>query len=299
MKLTRRRFLQITGEGLAGAGIAGIGIGSLFIGRILRDELESKEHGLADITYELRALKPISVEANAPTLEQVYKMFDPSLESYLRSIQILKSRFADTAYAHTSRELVSNQDITYVGVSPDWDNKAVDSKFWKIYSKPPYDMRPEDPVFSDDFKLDLLTHEFFHMIEDNLRLNVGNFFQEVKEWYQNEDSGVPSSDGIYYGKFNGTNRIKYLLWHNLYKQQDDSEDATNSKWKEMTYNNRYKNSLYGTEEFAYTGENILLPNESWRRRDRLLELSEDIVNFHKGIINPNILGLKVLSQAHL
>jgi hypothetical protein len=280
MNPSRRRVLQL----------AIVGLGSSVADGILEsrgDDLVSRTGSEIEKNGE-----PISLEANGPILNQTYEMFDPSLKSHLKSIPILKTRLAQTAFSHTSAYLGSMGDFTYVGVSSDWDNKAADSIFWKTdYSKPPYNKKPEDPVFSDSFKLDLLTHEFLHMVEDHLGLDVGKLYQAVKSWYQDELYGRPSVAGVHGGKFTGTNRAKYALWHQLYGQPGNLEDATDNVWKAMKYNDRYKNSPPGTDEFAYIGGTILIPSES--RRDRLLEFSDVIIGFYRGIINPKILDLRI------
>ncbi len=234
------------------------------------------------ITAEL-----ISKEENQPILETVLAMFHPSLRPYLDTVLIVKDNMVRTAEAVTSRQFSSSQEHAAIKVSPDWDAKAQDSKYWSTYfSKAPYDLKPEDPVFSDDFKINLLVHEYMHLIQDHLRLDPPSFFQQVERWYRDKKFGRPGPEGIYLGRKSGSNRMKYLLWWNLYGKAGNPADEHDVGWQRMNYHGDYPGSTPGVEEFAYIGGNIAIEIEEWRRKDRLAELSLDIIAAYQNVLNP-------------
>jgi hypothetical protein len=45
------------------------------------------------------------------------------------------------------------------------------------------------------------------------------------------------------------------------------------------------------EEFAYIGSQIITAEEDWRKKDRLLEITDELVRSYEGILNPTILKL--------
>jgi len=258
-----------------------MGIGSLAIGCLpLNNSLQAGE----DQPRHYIPTEKVSAEGNKEVLERVWEMFDPRLHKYLRSIPIMKRRGTRTAVAHTRKYLVSDEDFPHIGVSPDWDNKAVDSKYWaKYFSQPRYGKKPDDPVFSDRFKVRLLAHEYLHMIEDHLGFDVASFFKLVASWYPNESSGVP--------KPKGGNRQKLVLWWNVYGQRGRPEEPDNTEWRNMEYTGQYGSSTPGVEEFAYIGSEIITAEEDWRKKNRLLEITDELVRSYEGILSPTILEL--------
>ena len=262
----------------------GIAIGCLLLNNSLQASEDQSRHYIPT--------EKVSVEGNREVLERVWDMFDPRLHKYIRSIPIMKRRGTRTAVAHTKKYLVSDEDFPHIGVSPDWDNKAVDSKYWaKYFSQPRYGKKPDDPVFSDRFKVRLLAHEYMHMIENHLGFDVASFFKLVVSWYPNESSGVPKPNGTHNGKHTGGNRQKYVLWWNLYGRRGRPEEPGNTKWKNMKYAGQYSSSTPGVEEFAYIGSQIITAEEDWRKKDRLLEITDELVRSYEGILNPTILKL--------
>lgn len=233
----------------------------------------------------------ISPEVNQPILESVLELFHPSLHTYVNSIPVIRDNSVRTAAARTSRQFSSSEKSIAILVSPDWDNKAKDSVNWDAYfSKPDYHLKPDDPVFSTDYKMELLAHEYLHLIQDHLRLDPAQFFQQVAKWYHDENVGRPGSVGVYEGKKTGTNRMKYLLWWNLYGQVGNPNDQRDVEWKRMEYpHGDYFGSVPGVEEFAYLGGNIAIEKEEWRRKDRLAELPSEIKAVYNRILNPNLL----------
>jgi hypothetical protein len=236
----------------------------------------------------------IDYKENRHVLAKIYTLFEDNIVDKLEKIPIIKILDARTALAHTSRFFESEDDFHYIGVSRDWDNAAKESRFWqRHYSKPGYNMGPNDPCFSDDFKLDLLIHEFLHLIQDTHIQDMELFYKEVKKWYKDESKGIPSPSGIYAGKNDGTSRLKYTLWWNLYREPDDPEEPKNDNWKNMSYNDGYKNSQKGQEEFAYIGACLLQHALNFkgidREKDILLELPESIIKFYRGIIKKEFL----------
>jgi hypothetical protein len=236
----------------------------------------------------------IDYKENQHVLAKIYTLFEKDIVDQLEKIPIIKTLDARTAFAHTSRFFESEDNFYYIGVSTDWDNKAKESRFWKgYYSKPGYNMKSDDPCFRDNFKSDLLIHEFLHLIQDIRIPDMELFYKEVKKWYKDESSGIPSPSGIYAGKNDGTSRLKYTLWWNLYREPDDPEEPKNDNWKNMSYCDGYRNARKGQEEFAYIGACLLQSALDFKNTDRekdiLLELPESIIKFYSGIIKKEFL----------
>ena len=225
---------------------------------------------------------PIEPSDNHDVLTEVTGVFDPGIQDYVRSIPIHNRNNADTAYAHTSKHLMSKKDFTYVGVSPDWDRTVADSPFMDTYLG--RGMTPDDSVFSRSFKRELLTHEFLHMVEDHYRLDMSAFFAMVKEWYLDPEYGRPNAVGTSEGRYPDQNRMKYLLWFNLYDQKGDLESDT--RWHDMGYSERYADTTPGVEEFAYIGTRLADEIDSSTHASTIMELPENIKTYYQGILNP-------------
>jgi len=232
----------------------------------------------------------ISQENNADMLERALIKFDPLLRQYLSSIPIYKCECIDVAAAFIGDPTDPNDVFPYIEVNEYWDstlgnyysgNELVGSLLGPTTSQ---------PVFQDNFKEELIAHELLHIAQDHTNVDIEEFYRKIVVWYKTTETGTPSPAGINNGQYNGTNRLKYILWWDLYgKHGNPEEDA---KWRSMEYSERYKNSIPGVEEFAYIGSKIILPSEEWRIKDRLLELPIDIIEYYNGIIDPKILRLR-------
>ncbi len=239
-------------------------------------------------------------ERNAGVLESVFKVFDPSLRSFLRSVPIVLDPSADTAKAYLKRG--------YIGVSPDWDNNVLKSRYKEIYEQ--RGMKPEDPVFTHVFKKDLLIHEFLHILQIRRGVDIHSFYEALTRWYADPQYGIPSPSGMFHaGTLNGRrplsiNRTKYILWHELYNYRRLSDMPGDGSWKNMRYGQRYRRAEKGVEEFAYLGQEILSTGNSfenfektgqWSDKDwklkkmRLLEVSPEIIAFYRGVFNPDLM----------
>ena len=244
----------------------------------------------------------ISPKGNAGVLKNVFDVFDPSLRSFLSSVPIVFDPSATTAKAYRRKG--------YIGVSPDWDNHVRQSKYSEIYEK--RGMRPEDPVFSDRFKTDLLIHEFLHILQVHREIDGSMFYEAVARWYPNPRYGIPSPNGMAGSDRTKdgrphtlkTNRVKYVLWHELYNNQRLREVPHDESWKDMRYSRRYRSSQKGVEEFAYIGQEILSAgsssehyiktgqwcDEDWKsKKMRLSEISPEVREFFRGIFNPKLI----------
>lgn len=245
----------------------------------------------------------ISRKRNASVLKSVFEVFKPSLKPFLTSVPIVFDSSADTAKAYLER--------VYIGVSPDWDKTVAQSKNRMIYEQ--RGMKPEEPVFTHRFKTDLLIHEFLHIIQSHLEINGSSFYKAAARWYIDPRYGIPSPIGMTYAAMTGdrrpdpleSNRIKYIVWHELYNERRLSEVPRDESWQNMKYWKRYRRSKKGVEEFAYIGQEILsagsgsenyLKTGQWsdkdweRKKIRLLEVSPEVIAFYRGVFNPELMG---------
>jgi len=139
MDISRRQFIRLAALAAAVAFIDYSGA-------------TARTAGLFPMRYQ-NAIKAGDMSADPSILEAAYQMFDPALQPYLRSVPIIETPLAQTAFEHTGAPLYSRRDYTYIAVSPDFNNLAGQSKFWTdYYSRPPYNYGPTDPVFSESFK---------------------------------------------------------------------------------------------------------------------------------------------------
>lgn len=244
----------------------------------------------------------ISRERNASVLKSVFEVFDPSLKPFMASVPIVFDSSADTAKAYLERG--------YIGVSPDWDKTVAQSKHRMIYEQ--RGLKPEEPVFSHRFKTDLLIHEFLHILQAHLRINGSSFYKAVARWYIDPRYGLPSpigmagADTMKDGRAEtlAINRMKYIVWHELYNHQRLSELPEDESWKNMKYWARYRWSKKGVEEFAYIGQEILssgsgsanyIKTGRWSEKDweskklRLLEVSPEVIAFYRDVANPELI----------
>ncbi len=245
---------------------------------------------------------PISQERNATVLKSVFEVFDPSLRSFLVSVPIVLDSSADTAKAYL--------DKGYIGVSPDWDNSAQQSKHREIYEQ--RGMKPGDPVFMHRFKTDLLIHEFLHLLQVHQGLDRHVCYEAVSRWYLDPRYGIPSPSGTLSPDRTGgrrpatlsINRTKYIVWHELYNYRRLNDVPRDGSWKNMQYGARYRSAKNGVEEFAYIGQEILSSGSSsesyiatgkWSDKDwkskkmRLLELSPEVIAVFRGVFNPELM----------
>jgi hypothetical protein len=240
----------------------------------------------------------ISRERNADVLQGVFEVFDPSLRSILSSVPIVEDPSADTAKAYPA--------LGYIGVSPDWDNTVLQSRYRETYEQ--RGMKPDDPVFENRFKTDLLIHEFLHILQVRQGIGSRPFFEAVERWYLDPRYGIPSPNGIVHAGHKAdsltTNRLKYVLWHELYNYRGLSDPPRHGNWKNMIYRKRYRRAEKGVEEFAYIGQEILSTGSSsgnfiktgrWSDKDwkekkmRLQEVSPEVISFYRGVFNPDLM----------
>lgn len=223
--------------------------------------------------------EPISPALNAEVLDRVYSFFDDSLQSYVRAVPILKMPDVESipsriAYANSKRFVWTAHKIDFIGVRPDWDS---------------------NPKIGFYKKVPVLAHEFLHTIQAEKGINPPKFFEDFKTWYLDPKYGEPVID--IFNKPAKENRMKHLLFGDLYEDTEhngigpDDED-----WRDMNYMQRYQNSIPGMEEFAYTGQNILNfsadPDYDFLTKDRLLELSDEVVRWYQGVLHSRILVLR-------
>jgi hypothetical protein len=99
------------------------------------------------------------------------------------------------------------------------------------------------------------------------------------------------------------NRMKYVIWHQLYNYRRLNDVPQDESWKNMQYGERYRSAEKGVEEFAYIGEEILsggsgsenyIKTGQWSDRDwknkktRLLEVSPEVIALFRGVFNPEL-----------
>ena len=248
-----------------------------------------------------RAAVSISRERNASVLKNVFEVFDPSLRSFLTSVPIILDSSANTAKAYPAKG--------YIGVSPDWDNTVLQSEYRAIYEQ--RGMKPENPVFMHRFKTDLLIHEFLHILQVHQGIDSRLCYEAVARWYIDPRYGIPSPNGMVYADTTkdgrpdtlAINRIKYIIWHQLYNYRRLSEVPEDESWKNMQYGERYRFAKKGVEEFAYIGEEILSSgsasenyiktgqwcDKDWKNKKmRLLEVSPEVIALFRGVFNPEL-----------
>jgi hypothetical protein len=248
-----------------------------------------------------RAAVSISRERNASVLKSVFEVFDPSLRSFLTSVPIILDSSANTAKAYQAKG--------YIGVSPDWDNTVIQSQYRAIYEQ--RGMKPEEPVFMYRFKTDLLIHEFLHILQVHQGIDSRSCYDVVARWYMDTRYGMPSPTGIVNADTTkdrrpdtlAKNRIKYIVWHQLYNYQRLGDVPQDESWKNMQYGERYRSAEKGVEEFAYIGEEILSTGSSsenyiktgqwcdkdWKNKKiRLLEVSPEVIALFRGVFNPEL-----------
>jgi hypothetical protein len=100
-----------------------------------------------------------------------------------------------------------------------------------------------------------------------------------------------------------TNRMKYIVWHELYNYRRLSDLPQDESWKNMQYGERYRLAEKGVEEFAYIGQEILSSGSSsenyiktgqwcdkdWKNKKmRLLEVSPEVIAVFRGVFNPEL-----------
>jgi len=248
-----------------------------------------------------RAAVSISRERNASVLKSVLEVFDPSMSSFLTSVPIILDSSANTAKSYPAKG--------YIGVSPDWDNTVLQSQYRAIYEQ--RGMKLEDPVFMHRFKTDLLIHEFLHILQVHQGIDSRSCYEAVARWYLDPRYGIPSSNGVVPA---GTtkdrrpdtlaiNRIKYIVWYQLYNYRGLRDVPQDESWKNMQYGERYRSAEKGVEEFAYIGQEILASGSSsenyiktgqwcdkdWRdKKMRLLEVSPEVIALFRGVFNPEL-----------
>ena len=248
-----------------------------------------------------RAAVSISRERNAGVLKSAFEVFDPSLRSFLTSVPIILDSSANTAKSYPAKG--------YIGVSPDWDNTVLQSPFRATYEQ--RGMKPEDPVFMQRFKTDLLIHEFLHILQVHQGIDGRLFYEAVARWYVDPQYGRPSPNGLVHADATkdrrpdtlSINRVKYIVWDELYNYRGLRDVPQDESWKNMQYGERYRSAKKGVEEFAYIGQEILADGSAsenyiktgqWCEKDweskrmRLLEVSPEVIAFFRGVFNPQL-----------
>ncbi len=249
-----------------------------------------------------KAAVPISREQNARVLESALEVFDPSLRSFLTSVPIIFDSSANTAKSYPAKG--------YIGVSPDWDNTVLQSEYRELYEQ--RGMKPEEPVFMERFKTDLLIHEFLHVLQVHQKIDGPSCYEAIARWYRDPRYGIPSQNGVVNAgaakdrrpDILAINRMKYILWYQLYNYRRLNDVPQDESWKTMHYGERYRSADKGVEEFAYIGEEILASgsnsahyiktgrwcDEDWRsKKMRLLEVSPEVIALFKGVFNPALM----------
>jgi len=249
-----------------------------------------------------RAAVSISRERNSSVLKSAIEVFDPSLRSFLTSVPIILDSSANTAKAYPAKG--------YIGVSPDWDNTVLQSQYRAIYEQ--RGMKPEDPVFMQRFKTDLLIHEFLHILQVHEGIDSRSCYEAVAGWYIDPRYGIPSPNGIVHADTTkdrrpdtlALNRMKYIVWHQLYNYRRLNDVPQDESWKNMQYGERYRSAEKGVEEFAYIGQEILASGSSsenymktgqWCEKDwkskkmRLSEVSPEVIALFRGVFNPELM----------
>jgi hypothetical protein len=99
------------------------------------------------------------------------------------------------------------------------------------------------------------------------------------------------------------NRMKYIVWHELYNDRGLSDVPQDDNWKNMQYGKRYRAAEKGVEEFAYIGQEILSSGSSsenysktgqWTDKDwqnkrmRFFEVSPEVIALFRGVFNPKL-----------
>lgn len=180
-----------------------------------------------------KAAIPISQELNAAVLKSALAVFDPSLRSFLTSVPIILDSSAKTATSYSAKG--------YIGVSPDWDNTVLQSPFRAKYEQ--RGMKPEDPVFFQRFKTNLLIHEFLHILQVHQGIERRSLYEAVARWYVDPRYGIPSPNGVARADTTKTrraetlarNRVKYVVWHQLYNYRRLRDVPLDGSWKNMQY----------------------------------------------------------------
>jgi len=111
-------------------------------------------------------------------------------------------------------------------------------------------MKPEDPVFMQSFKTDLLIHEFLHLLQVCQGIHSGSCYEAVARWYRDSRYGIPSSNGLVHADTTkdtrpdtlAINRMKYVVWHALYNYQRLCAVPQDESWKNMHYGERYRSA---------------------------------------------------------
>lgn len=278
MKLARRQFLVLVGLSAIDVILETRGYGAVTLAlRTASNILEN------DLT-------PVPLDAYEEIVARVCRFFDPALRSYLKSIPIATSNRAQTAYCIVD---YPRDNESLIVVSPDFFNTARESKYWRdYYSKPPYDMSPGQPVFSEDFRLHLLAHEMLHIAQTKMQIEIEQFYALVEQWYWNDSFGRPTWCGRIPGEATKSNYTKFVLWWNVYGHPGNPDKEVDNAWQQMVYCERYVQSARGVEEFAYVGATLLVPMDTENRTTRLNEISDGMYNSYSGIIDPAILALR-------
>jgi hypothetical protein len=196
-------------------------------------------------------------QSNWPIIAEALEKFDPKIRGYLASIPIVYGD-ARTAYAQTTD--YENPGREHIVVSYDWDNRNGKSVYWKSYFEP-RGMKKNDPVFSRNFKVALLIHEYLHHAELKAEIDTKKFFEYTDNWYRDPYWGDP-------GNLHSENYIKIILFWNLYGGNGGESG----------------HDYPGQGEFAYIGQSISLYGKA-----RLAELPESIVAYYKGILREDLL----------
>lgn len=167
----------------------------------------------------------------APIIE-VYDYFTPEWAERLAYVPIYKIWEVSTAMCYNAR-YVEKEDA-FVCVSVYWDDPA---------------------AFSERFKRHLLVHEYLHIIEAEIPVDLVAFYNDVQKWYQDTGWGEATP---------GDNYTKYYLSHWLYASESDY----------------YHDALPGVEEFAMIGTLLV--------RGHASEVPGHILDYYAGVLNADI-----------
>ena len=208
--------------------LIGIGFGLLLEDAAVTNEHPSGESGPYDHLYA-RPLRGRDGEGCAAPIDEVLEYFNEEWVERLRDVPIYKIWEVRTALCYNTRYV--DKDDVFIGVSCSWDD-------------------PE--TFSDDFKKRLLAHEYLHIIESEIPIDLTEFHDAVLKWYNDPQFGEPTP--VYAGNY-----VKYILSYWLYDNEWDV----------------YSDKKDGIEEFAYIGAAIIDGRSS--------EVADYILDYYQGI----------------
>lgn len=195
--------------------------------------------------------------------------FNPELRQRLASIPIEKRDDVKTAMCLTVDEVSYNDVGIYV--SNDWDNINLFSPFWDTYKE--RGDNALDPVFDNDFKKELLIHEYLHIAQaENTNINITTFYSDVLTWFYDSSDNLSNAYGVYTcpDGYTTDNYIKYILWSNLLSPSGQEYYAD-------------EKDIIAVEYYAYIGEYMVKNSMAYL-------VPENIREYYRGILLDQYIG---------